>query len=79
LLRRRGYNIESLTVGHSEIKGVSRLTMVVAGDDAIIEQVVKQLYKLVEVVKVADLSDDRVVVRELALIRSTPRLLPAAS
>ncbi|MHB1130777.1 MAG: acetolactate synthase small subunit [Chloroflexota bacterium] len=69
LLRRRGYNIESLTVGHSEIKGVSRLTMVVAGDDAVIEQVVKQLYKLVEVIKVADLSDDRVVQRELALLK----------
>ena len=69
LLRRRGYNIESLTVGHSEIKGVSRLTMVVSGDDAVIEQVVKQLYKLVEVVKVADLSDDRVVQRELALLK----------
>ncbi|MCL4464737.1 MAG: acetolactate synthase small subunit [Chloroflexi bacterium] len=69
LLRRRGYNIESLTVGHSEMKGISRLTMVVAGDDSIIEQVVKQLYKLVEVVKVSDLSDDRVVVRELALLK----------
>ena len=69
LLRRRGYNIESLTVGHSEIKGVSRLTMVVCGDDAVIEQVVKQLYKLIEVVKVTDLSEDRVVVRELALVK----------
>lgn len=69
MLRRRGHNIESLTVGHSEIKGVSRLTMVVAGDDAIIEQVVKQLYKLVEVVKVTDLREDRVVVCELALVK----------
>lgn len=69
LLRRRGFNIESLTVGHSEMRGVSRLTLVVAGDDAIIEQVVKQLYKLIEVVKVVDLSEDRAVVRELALVK----------
>lgn len=69
LLRRRGYNIESLTVGHSEIKGVSRLTMVVSGDDAVIEQVVKQLYKLIEVVKVTDLSEERAVIRELALVK----------
>jgi acetolactate synthase-1/3 small subunit len=69
LLRRRGFNIESLTVGHSEVKGISRLTLVVAGDDAIIEQVVKQLYKLIEVVKVTDLSEERAVVRELALIK----------
>jgi acetolactate synthase-1/3 small subunit len=69
LLRRRGFNIESLTVGHSEMRGVSRLTLVVAGDDGIIEQVVKQLYKLIEVVKVVDLSEDRAVVRELALVK----------
>lgn len=69
LLRRRGFNIESLTVGHSEMKGVSRLTLVVEGDDGVIEQVVKQLYKLIEVVKVADLSEERAVVRELALIK----------
>lgn len=69
LLRRRGFNIESLTVGHSEMKGISRMTLVVAGDDAVIEQVVKQLYKLIEVVKVTDLSEERAVVRELALIK----------
>ncbi len=69
LLRRRGFNIESLTVGHSEMRGISRLTLVVAGDDAVIEQVVKQLYKLIEVVKVTDLSEERAVVRELALIK----------
>jgi len=69
LLRRRGFNIESLTVGHSEIRGISRLTLVVAGDDAVIEQVVKQLYKLIEVVKVVDLSDERTVERELALLK----------
>jgi acetolactate synthase I/III small subunit len=69
LLRRRGFNIDSLTVGHSETRGISRLTLVVQGDDGIVEQVVKQLYKLVEVVKVADLSDDRAVVSELALLK----------
>ncbi|MHB1416356.1 MAG: acetolactate synthase small subunit [Chloroflexota bacterium] len=69
LLRRRGFNIESLTVGHSETKGVSRMTLVVEGDEAIIEQVVKQLYKLIEVVKVTDLSEERAVIRELALVK----------
>ncbi len=69
LMRRRGNNIESLTVGHSETKDISRLTLVVIGDDATVEQVVKQLYKLIEVVKVVDVTDERVVVRELALIK----------
>ena len=69
LFRRRSFNIESLTVGHSEIPGVSRMTIVVAGDDAIIEQVVKQLYKLIDVIKVSDLSDETAVQRELALVK----------
>ena len=69
LFRRRNYNIESLTVGHTETPGISRMTVVVYGDDAVVEQVIKQLYKLINVTKVSDISDDAAVVRELALIK----------
>ena len=69
LFRRRNFNIESLTVGHSETPGISRMTVVVYGNDAVVEQVMKQLYKLVNVTKVSDISDDAAVVRELALIK----------
>lgn len=66
LFRRRGYNIESLTVGHSEMPGISRMTVVVEAD---VEQVIKQLYRLVEVLKVVDLSDEPTVEREMTLIK----------
>lgn len=69
LFRRRGFNIESLTVGHSETVGVSRMTIVVLGDSATVEQLIKQLYKLINVVKVTDVTDEEIVVRELALIK----------
>jgi acetolactate synthase-1/3 small subunit len=69
LFRRRNYNIESLSVGHSETPGVSRMTVVVNGDDAVVEQVIKQLYKLVNILKVSDVNDDAAVTRELALIK----------
>ena len=69
LFRRRGFNIESLTVGHSEEKGLSRMTIVVDGESAPIEQVEKQLYKLIDVIKVSDLSHEEMVARELALIK----------
>jgi acetolactate synthase-1/3 small subunit len=69
LFRRRGFNIESLTVGHSEAEGLSRMTIVVGGESAPIEQVEKQLYKLIDVVKVSDLSNEDMVPRELALIK----------
>jgi acetolactate synthase-1/3 small subunit len=69
LFRRRNYNIESLSVGHSESPGISRMTVVVYGNDAVIEQVVKQLYKLVNVTKVSDISNDPALFRELALIK----------
>lgn len=69
LFRRRGFNIESLTVGHSEEKGLSRITLVVNAQGAPIEQVEKQLYKLIDVVKVSDLSDEPIVARELAMIK----------
>ncbi len=69
MFRRRGYNIASLSVGHSEQPGFSRMTFVVNGDDHTIEQVRKQLDRLIDVVKVSDLSDENVVARELALIK----------
>lgn len=67
LVRRRGFNIESLAVGHSETPGVSRMTLVVESDA--VEQVVKQLYRLIEVLKVSDVTDDPTVEREMALMK----------
>ncbi|HIC93503.1 MAG TPA: acetolactate synthase small subunit [Anaerolineae bacterium] len=69
LFRRRNFNIESLTVGHSETPGISRMTLVVEGDDRTIEQVQKQLHKLINVIEVRDVTHVPTVVRELALIR----------
>ena len=69
LFRRRGFNIESLAVGHSESEGLSRITLVVDGASAPVEQVVKQLYKLIDVVKVSDLTDEAIVSRELVLVK----------
>jgi len=69
LFRRRGFNIESLTVGHSEEPGLSRMTILIDGESAPIEQVEKQLYKLIDVVKVSDLSNEEMVAREIALIK----------
>ena len=69
LFRRRGFNIESLTVGHSELPGLSRMTMVVDGATTVVEQVAKQLYKIIDVVKVSDITDDMSVHRELAMIK----------
>lgn len=67
LFRRRGFNIESLTVGHSETPGVSRMTLVVDAPD--VEQVVKQLYRLIEVLKVSDVTDEPTVERETAMMK----------
>jgi acetolactate synthase I/III small subunit len=69
LFRRRNYNIESLAVGHSEVAGISRMTIVLDGDSRVVEQVVKQLYKLINVTDVFDVTDRPSVVRELALIK----------
>lgn len=69
LFRRRNYNIESLSVGHSETPGISRMTIVVHGDDAIVQQVVRQLCKLVNVTAVENVSQHASVIRELALIK----------
>jgi acetolactate synthase small subunit len=67
LFRRRAYNIESLTVGRTETPGVSRMTIVTDGND--VEQVTKQLYRLIEVLKVSDVTNDPIVEREIALIK----------
>ncbi len=69
LFRRRGFNIESIAVGHSEIPHLSRMTIVVNGAAAMVEQVRKQLDKLVDTVKVSDISGNAMVTRELALIK----------
>ena len=69
MFRRRGFNIYSLAVGRSELPELSRMTFVVDGNDAIVEQVTKHLNKLIDVIKVSDISDEKVVNRELALIR----------
>ena len=69
MFRRRGFNIASLAVGHSEVPDLSRMTFVVEGDDRIVEQVTKHLHKLIDVIKVSDISEENVVSRELALIR----------
>lgn len=69
LFGRRGFNIESITVGSSEEAGLSRMVIVTTGDDHTLEQVTKQLYKLIDVIKVIDLSSNPMVARELALIK----------
>ncbi|QHT62719.1 acetolactate synthase small subunit [Paenibacillus lycopersici] len=69
LFGRRGFNIESITVGTSEEAGLSRMVIVTTGDDNTLEQVIKQLYKLIDVIKVIDLSANPMVARELALIK----------
>jgi acetolactate synthase I/III small subunit len=69
LFSARGYNIESLSVGETLDPSVSRMTLVVSGDEFIIEQVMKQLHKLIDVIKVNDLTDDSHVERELVLVR----------
>jgi acetolactate synthase-1/3 small subunit len=69
LFSRRGFNIESLAVGTCEEPSMSRMTIVVIGDDAQVEQVMKQLHKLIDVIKVTDITEPETVERELALIK----------
>ena len=69
MFRRRGFNIASLAVGHSELPGLSRMTFVVNGDDNTVSQVAKQLDKLIDVIEVSDISSEATVTRELALIK----------
>ncbi|KTD85281.1 acetolactate synthase small subunit [Paenibacillus etheri] len=69
LFGRRGFNIESITVGQSEEVGLSRMVIVTLGDQHTLEQIEKQLYKLIDVIKVVDLGAKPMVARELALIK----------
>ncbi len=69
LFRRRGFNIESIAVGRSEIPHLSRMTMIVNGEATMVEQVRKQLDKVIDVVRVSDITGDDLIARELALIK----------
>ncbi|MBN8444965.1 MAG: acetolactate synthase small subunit [Gammaproteobacteria bacterium] len=69
LFAQRGYNIDSLTVAATEDPTMSRLTMVTRGDDQVIEQITKQLHKLIEVVKLVDLSESAHIERELMMVK----------
>jgi acetolactate synthase I/III small subunit len=69
LFRRRNFNIESITVGATEQKDLARITITVSADEKTLDQVVKQLRKLIDVVKVAELDPNNIVTRELALVK----------
>lgn len=69
LFRRRAFNIDSLTVGHTETEGISRMTIVVDGDQVSVERLTSYLYKLVNVIQVDDLSAKPMVSRDLAMIK----------
>ena len=69
MMRSRNFNIESLAVGHTERPDVSRMTITLRGDDFAVEQMGKQLYRLIDVLKVQDLPETQVVEHELALIK----------
>jgi acetolactate synthase-1/3 small subunit len=69
LFSARGYNIESLTVAPTEDPSLSRMTIVTSGSDEVIEQIIKQLNKLIDVVKVLDLNDGKHIERELMLVK----------
>jgi acetolactate synthase I/III small subunit len=69
LFRRRAYNIESLTVGHTEKAGISRMTLVVLTDDAAAQRIAANIYKLVNVISVEDVTSSPAVHRELAMIK----------
>lgn len=69
LFRRRNFNIESITVGATEQKDLARITITVTADEKTLDQVVKQLRKLIDVIKVAELDPNSIVERELALVK----------
>ncbi|HSH81410.1 MAG TPA: acetolactate synthase small subunit [Herpetosiphonaceae bacterium] len=69
LFRRRNFNIDSLAVGHTETPSISRMTIVVDSENTLVEQVSKQLYRLIEVLKVSDVTEDPHVARELVLVK----------
>ena len=69
LFSRRGFNIDSLTVGETEDSSISRMTIAVSGDDAVLEQIIKQLGKLVDVIAVRELEHDSCLRREIMLVK----------
>ncbi|GAV22672.1 acetolactate synthase small subunit [Carboxydothermus pertinax] len=69
LLSRRMFNIESITAGYSEEPNITRITIVVQGDDLVLEQVINQLSKLIDVIKIKELPMEETIARELALIK----------
>lgn len=69
LVARRGFNIESITVGSTELPDTARIILVIKGDDRVLEQVTKQLNKLIDVIKISDLKKDGSIRRELGLIK----------
>ncbi|MCL2337280.1 MAG: acetolactate synthase small subunit [Firmicutes bacterium] len=69
LFSRRGFNIDSLAVGRTENPKISRMTIVVEGDQRVLEQVTKQLHKLVDVIKISDVTTEQYVDRELVMIK----------
>jgi acetolactate synthase-1/3 small subunit len=68
-IRRRNFNIDSIAVGRIEVPHLSRMTIVVEGDDAKVEQVRKQLDKIIEVIRISDITNDNPVAREMAMIK----------
>ena len=71
LFSARGFNIDSLTVGETQDSAVSRMTIVVNGDERVLDQIMKQLNKLVDVIKVVDLTKEDTIERELVLVKIT--------
>ncbi len=69
LFRRKMFNIESATVGHTEIPGVTRFTITVTGDHDLVKNMCRQVHKLVNVIRVEDVPDEKLVARELALMK----------
>ena len=69
LFTRRGFNIENITVGESETPGIARMTIIARGDDRVLEQITKQLNKLIDVIKVRDLEPSGTVKRELCMVK----------
>jgi acetolactate synthase-1/3 small subunit len=69
LMRARNFNIESLAVSHTDQPDISRMTITIHGDDVLVEQAIKQLYRLIDVLKVQDLTNEPTVEHELALVK----------
>jgi acetolactate synthase-1/3 small subunit len=76
LFTRRGFNIESIAVGHSEKPGISRMTIITSGNEKVLEQITKQLNKLIDVIQVRDISPQNIIERELVLVKVHTDSLP---